>query len=194
MSVMVSDVPPFVHGPTEPDSASAEPPDDAANVAAIRVVDPTDTAVVPAAPGFAVCSCTNVPATGPNAAPAALSVFSQLETRVVDSPSAIGHLLLLGRLLGLRLLPGGRHLTGRLHGQDEHLAVHRYLLSGLAGALLVAAVFRGAAVFFADCAASPATSSGTSWVTSCGGCWSSARAATSRFSGVAATMAASFCP
>lgn len=33
MSVIVSDVPPFVHGPTEPDSASAEPDDDAENVA-----------------------------------------------------------------------------------------------------------------------------------------------------------------
>ena len=57
MSVIVSDVPPFVHGPTLEDSASAEPPDDAASVAWIRVVDPALIAVVPAAPGFAVCNC-----------------------------------------------------------------------------------------------------------------------------------------
>jgi hypothetical protein len=33
MSVSVSDVPPFVQGPTEPDKASADPADDAENVA-----------------------------------------------------------------------------------------------------------------------------------------------------------------
>src|SRR5213079_1723138 len=104
MSVSVSDVPPLVHGPTDPDRASADPPDDAENVAAIRVDEPALTAVVPAAPGFAVCSCTKVPATGPNAAPAERSVFNQFDTSVVDRPSAIGHLLPLRRLLGLRLL------------------------------------------------------------------------------------------
>src|SRR4051812_50218382 len=36
MSVMVSDVPPFVHGPPEPASANAQPPADAANDAGHR--------------------------------------------------------------------------------------------------------------------------------------------------------------
>jgi hypothetical protein len=58
MFVIVSLVPPFVHGPTLADSASADPAEDAANVAWIRVDDPALIAVVPAAPGLAVCSCT----------------------------------------------------------------------------------------------------------------------------------------
>nr|WP_208030866.1 hypothetical protein [Streptomyces cyanogenus] len=58
MSVSVSDVPPFVHGPTAPDRASADPDDEAENVAWILVVEPALIAVVPAAPGLAVCSWT----------------------------------------------------------------------------------------------------------------------------------------
>jgi hypothetical protein len=65
MWVRVSDVPPFVHADGAPLSARADPDDEAAKVAELRVVEPTEMADVPAAPGSAVCSCTNVPATGP---------------------------------------------------------------------------------------------------------------------------------
>jgi hypothetical protein len=65
MWVRVSDVPPFVHAAGAPLNARADPDDEAANVQLLRVVDPADTADVPAAPGSPVWSCTNVPATGP---------------------------------------------------------------------------------------------------------------------------------
>jgi hypothetical protein len=65
MWVRVSDVPPFVHADGAPLNARADPDDEAANVQLLRVVDPADTADVPAAPGSPVWSCTNVPATGP---------------------------------------------------------------------------------------------------------------------------------
>jgi hypothetical protein len=65
MWVRVSDVPPFVHAEGAPLNARADPDDEAAKVQLLRVVDPADTADVPAAPGSPVWSCTNVPATGP---------------------------------------------------------------------------------------------------------------------------------
>jgi hypothetical protein len=52
MSVMVSEVPPFVHVGV-PDIA-IDPDDGAANVALDRVVDPTEMLLVPAAPGAPV--------------------------------------------------------------------------------------------------------------------------------------------
>jgi hypothetical protein len=55
MCVRVSDVPPFVHGPTD-DEAAFDPPDADAIVACFRVASPTAAAVAPAEPGSAVCS------------------------------------------------------------------------------------------------------------------------------------------
>jgi hypothetical protein len=55
--VMDSDVPPFVHGPTDAEAA-LDPPDAAAMVACLRDVSPAAAAVAPAAPGSAVCSFT----------------------------------------------------------------------------------------------------------------------------------------
>ncbi|MGQ4343575.1 hypothetical protein ACN6LG_003966 [Streptomyces sp. SAS_275] len=57
MSVIVSEVPPFVHDGFVPVSASADPDEEAANVKTLRVVDPALIAVVPAAPGLAVWIC-----------------------------------------------------------------------------------------------------------------------------------------
>jgi hypothetical protein len=70
MCVRVSDVPPFVHGPTELDAAF-EPPEADAIVACFRVASPTAAAVAPAEPGSAVWSfaqqvaVANVPSSQP---------------------------------------------------------------------------------------------------------------------------------
>lgn len=57
MCEMVSEVPPFVHGPTLEDAA-LEPDAAAAMVACFRVVSPAAAAVAPDAPGSAVWSFT----------------------------------------------------------------------------------------------------------------------------------------
>jgi hypothetical protein len=58
MWVSVSLVPPFVHADGAELSASDDPDDEAANVKLLRVVEPTDTLDVPAAPGSPTCNCT----------------------------------------------------------------------------------------------------------------------------------------
>src|SRR4051812_30790517 len=63
MCVMVSDVPPFVHGPSDAAIVNADPLEDDVNPASLicsRVVDPTDTEVVPLTPGSPVCSSIQV--------------------------------------------------------------------------------------------------------------------------------------
>jgi hypothetical protein len=57
MCVKVSDVPPFVHGPTDAEDA-LDPADAAAIVACLRVVSPAAALFAPAAPGSPVCSFT----------------------------------------------------------------------------------------------------------------------------------------
>jgi hypothetical protein len=82
MWLIVSEVPPFVHGPAVPVIAF-DPPDAAAIVAAFRVVSPAAAAVAPAAPGSAVWSWTNVvpnvasrnELTGPAASPVVTTVL-----------------------------------------------------------------------------------------------------------------------
>jgi hypothetical protein len=70
MCVNVSDVPPFVHGPTDAEAAF-DPPEADAIVACLRDVSPAAAAVAPAAPGSAVCNFTqqdavaNVPSSQP---------------------------------------------------------------------------------------------------------------------------------
>jgi hypothetical protein len=59
--VSVSLVPPFVHADGGVPSDSDDPEDEDEKTNELRVVEPTDTLVVPAAPGSPVCSCTNVP-------------------------------------------------------------------------------------------------------------------------------------
>jgi hypothetical protein len=51
MCVSVSDVPPFVHADGGVPSDSAEPDDELEKIKEFRVVEPTDTLEVPAAPG-----------------------------------------------------------------------------------------------------------------------------------------------
>jgi hypothetical protein len=63
MCVRVSLVPPLVHADGGVPSDSAEPDEELEKMHEFRVVEPTDTLDVPAAPGSPVCSCTNVPAT-----------------------------------------------------------------------------------------------------------------------------------
>jgi hypothetical protein len=58
MWVSVSDVPRLVYADGAELNASDDPDDEAANVKLLRVVEPTDTLEVPAAPGSPVCSCT----------------------------------------------------------------------------------------------------------------------------------------
>jgi hypothetical protein len=65
MWVSVSDVPPFVHAAGGVPSDTVEPADESEKTKLLRVVDPTLTLAVPAAPGSPVCSWANVPATGP---------------------------------------------------------------------------------------------------------------------------------
>jgi hypothetical protein len=55
-SVNVSDVPPLLHDGLVPVNAIAEPAAEVVNVTCLRVELPADTAVVPAAPGVAVCN------------------------------------------------------------------------------------------------------------------------------------------
>jgi hypothetical protein len=71
MCVNVSDVPPFVHGPTEPVDALEPAVVVDAMVACLREVSPAAAAVAPEAPGSAVCNLTqhvavaNVPSNHP---------------------------------------------------------------------------------------------------------------------------------
>jgi hypothetical protein len=58
MWVSVSDVPPFVHADGGVPSDSDDPDDEDENTKLLRVVEPTDTLEVPAAPGSPVCSWT----------------------------------------------------------------------------------------------------------------------------------------
>jgi hypothetical protein len=89
----VSEVPPFVHGPMLAAIANADPPDDDVQLPVVtcrRVVEPTDTAVVPAAPGSAVCNSTHVAVGAVYAVP--LIVFSQpVATFAAEIPTTIGH-------------------------------------------------------------------------------------------------------
>jgi hypothetical protein len=61
--VSVSDVPPLVHAEGGVPSDSDDPDDEEEKTKEFRVVEPTLTLEVPAAPGSPVCSCTNVPTT-----------------------------------------------------------------------------------------------------------------------------------
>ncbi|MEU0181791.1 hypothetical protein ABZ312_11470 [Streptomyces sp. NPDC006207] len=56
MWVSVSDVPPFVHAEGGVPSDRADPDDDEENTNELRVVEPTLTLAVPAAPGSPVCN------------------------------------------------------------------------------------------------------------------------------------------
>jgi len=88
--VSVSDVPPFVHADGAVPRDSDDPDEELEKMNEFRVVEPTDTLEVPAAPGSPVCSWTKLPATALYAAPplpVVLSVFSQPETRLGASPA-----------------------------------------------------------------------------------------------------------
>jgi hypothetical protein len=61
--VSVSDVPPFVHADGAVPSDRAEPDDELEKMKEFRVLEPTDTLLVPAAPGSPVWSWMNVPTT-----------------------------------------------------------------------------------------------------------------------------------
>jgi hypothetical protein len=82
MCVRVSDVPPLVHEEAI-EVMATEPPEAVPIVAETREVEPADTAVVPAAPGSAVCSSTKTPPVANWAVSMALAVV--LESPVVMS-------------------------------------------------------------------------------------------------------------
>jgi hypothetical protein len=86
MFVIVSLVPPFVHGPVFADNAS-DRADDVVNDSDFFELSPTLTFEVPAAPGLPVCSCAVSADTAVYAVP--FSVFSHPSRIDSLSPSAI---------------------------------------------------------------------------------------------------------
>jgi hypothetical protein len=89
MSVIVSEVPPFVHCGVLP--MDVEPAEAAPKVTESRVVDPTDTLVVPAVPGSAVWSSTKTLVYRVGAV--LFRTFSSAFANVDEKPSAIGVVL-----------------------------------------------------------------------------------------------------
>ena len=98
MWLIVSDVPPFVHAAGE-DVRLIDPADAALNVNALRVVSPAAAAVVPDAPGSAVCSFAACTAGAVNVVPAllprstfkkALAVLLALNPTVTTTPFLAG--------------------------------------------------------------------------------------------------------